>query len=82
MVTDQVVVPETVRDIPSTVTDTLLIPEPESEEEPNMVGDAVLIYPPFAGDVIDTVGAVVFTVKVLVAVLVLPPLSVAVATTV
>ena len=79
MVTDQAVVPETVRDIPSTVTDTLLIPEPESDALPDIVGDAVLTYPPLAGDVIDTVGAVVFTVKVLVAVLVLPALLVAVA---
>ena len=82
MVADQLVVPETVCCVPSIVTETLLIPEPESEDEPDIVGDAVLMYAVLGGDVIDRVGAVVPTVKVLVAVLVLPALSVAVATTV
>ena len=66
MVADQLVVPETVCCVPSIVTETLLIPEPESEDVPDILSDAVLTNLPLAGDVIDTVGAVVSTVKVLV----------------
>ena len=82
MVTDQLVVPDTVCDVPSIVTETLATASSGSDAVPDMVGDAVLTNPPLAGDVIDTVGAVVSTVKVLVAVLVLPALLIAVATTV
>ncbi len=57
--TDQLVVRVTVCDMPSTVTLTLATASSGSEAVPDMVGDVVLIKLPFAGDVIETVGAVV-----------------------
>ena len=65
MVTDQLVVPDTVCDVPSIVTETLATASSGSDAVPDMVGDAVLTNHPLAGDVIDTVGAVVSTGAVL-----------------